>query len=598
MKAIYGILGHATDKVARSMGMRLAHRGMSQTIESISNRLLFGCMSQNTSNPIFTNAQHTILADASIYNRIELEEHLSSSGYQCKTDADEELILALYQSKGIDGISMINGDFAFAISDNKTHELILGRDFVGSKPLFYTILPSNGLAFSSEYKALLALDALSAIPNLDMIQHLQNCKKLPMGQTLLKNVNAVTAGSLTAFDSNGNLLRQQQLPKLTLDIKYLSEDVAVQNVRDALIISIQSRVTDQNKIGIALSGGIDSIGVACICRNLYPDAEIHTFTAGYGEDDSDLSTASKVAQAMNTIHHEIMTPPDLMKHHLNDLVWHLEDPYARSEALQLYQVAHLASDFVPSLFCAQGADGLFAGMPKHKILWYMKKLPFLKHPLGEFYNLTQLSTKPKSILGRIMDTLYFQGKVPGPPKVIGSDYIPDLYQFPQINKEFINMILVKGYQGGVCQSVLKFERSFASWGVNYISPFYDRNLIRIAYSIPDSLKIKDGKQKYIFRKALSSIVPDEFLNVPKLPQRMQYNLDFSNIIDEVSDKFLSKDNVEKRGLFNFSDITRLKKRKPDQPYSDEGSMRIWTALLTEIWAIEFLDKRGAGPEIS
>jgi len=598
MKAIYGVLGHITNEEANTMGVRLAHRGKIQTIERISNRLFLGCMNLDTHNNVFIKNRYAIVADATLYNRRELQEFLSSSGYQLNTDSNEELILALYQLNEIDGIGKINGDFAFAIWDDKKKELILGRDFFGCHPLYYTSLPGNGLAFSSEYKALLSLEEVPAIPNLDMIQHLQNCKKLPIGRTLLKNVNAVEAGSLLTFDSNGNQLGQQHIPKLTLDIQSYSEGEATQKVREALKSAIQYRVDNQEKIGIALSGGIDSIGVACICCTLYPEREIHTFTAGCGEDDSDLHTASKVAQAMNTIHHEIMTPPDLLTHSLNKLVWHLEDPYARSESLQLYQVARLASRFVPFLLCAQGSDGLFAGMPKHKILWYMKKAQILKQPLEEFYNLTQLAIKPKSFLGRAMDTLYFRGKVPEVPTVIGTDYTPEVYQFPPMNKEFINMMLVKGYQGGVCQSVHKFESSFAAWGVDYVSPFYDRNLIQTAYRIPDSLKIKDGKQKYILRRALRSIVPDEFLNVPKLPQRMKYNLDFSNTLDEVSDKYLSRDKVEKRGFFDFSDIQRLKKRKPGTPYSDEGAMRIWTALLTEIWAIEFLDKKGSGPESS
>jgi asparagine synthase (glutamine-hydrolysing) len=134
--------------------------------------------------------------------------------------------------------------------------------------------------------------------------------------------------------------------------------------------------------------------------------------------------------------------------------------------------------------------------------------------------------------------------------------------------------------------------------MSYRSPFFDRNLIQVAYSIPDSLKIRNGRDKYILRRALKSIVPDELLNVPKSLQRMKYDVDFSNTLDEISDRLLSRENVIRRGFFDYSDIERLRKRKTDKPYSGEGAMRLWTALLTETWAQEFLDKRGAGPRSS
>jgi asparagine synthase (glutamine-hydrolysing) len=180
--------------------------------------------------------------------------------------------------------------------------------------------------------------------------------------------------------------------------------------------------------------------------------------------------------------------------------------------------------------------------------------------------------------------------------VLGTSYYPDPIAFPNVTEQFVNHMLVNGFQVGVCQDVQKFDRGFAAWGVRYRSPFYDRRVIETAYSISDGLKIKGGIQKYIFRRALDGIVPPPLVNVPKYPQRMKYDLEFSNVLDELSASYLSKNKVEKRGFFQFSDIQRLIRRDTTRAYSAEGAMRVWTALMTEIWATEFLDMNGRGSE--
>ena len=599
MKAIYGALGKVTEKEIDAMGTRLLHRGKRQTVKRVSKNLFFGSASHNSeSDHTFTDGRFTIVADAALYNRAELADSLARSDSQPKTDSNEEIILNLYKRNEIAGLNKINGSFAFAIWDELRREIAVGRDFFGFQPLFYTVLPSGGVAFSSEYKGLLALSAVSFNPDREMIQHLQNCKKLPIGRTLLRNVYSVPPGSLIVLNESGVEVRRQQMPKLALNIVHRSEKEASEKVKDALFRAIECRVDSQQPIGIALGGGIDSIGLVCVCRSLYPNAEIHTFTAGYGRGDSDLLNAARVAKAMNTIHHEVSTPPLLLTTRLTNLVWHLEDPYARSESLQLYELAGEARNFVPALISAQGADGLFGGMPRAKILSYVTKAEILRKSLEEFYTLTQIGVRPRSLLGRTMDALYFRGTVAPVPKVVGTSYSPEPIKFPIGKTEFVNQMLVNGFQAGQSQDIPKFEKSLAAWGIAYSSPFYDRSLVETAYSIPECLKIKGGIQKYILRKALFGVVPDGLLNVPKLPQRMNYDLEFSNVLDQVAAKYLSNERVKARGFFRVSDIERLKRRKSDAPYSPEGGMRLWTALLTEIWAIEFLDNRGSGTALS
>jgi asparagine synthase (glutamine-hydrolysing) len=140
----------------------------------------------------------------------------------------------------------------------------------------------------------------------------------------------------------------------------------------------------------------------------------------------------------------------------------------------------------------------------------------------------------------------------------------------------------------------KYERSFAAFAVGYRCPYCNLRFVRFAYTISDALKIRRGRQKYILRKALHSVVPDEFLHVPKFMQRMKYDEAFSRTLEELCVAILSKESVEKRGFFRYSDIQRLLARPLGKSYSPEAAMRLWTAICTELWAQEFLDRQGRG----
>jgi asparagine synthase (glutamine-hydrolysing) len=131
--------------------------------------------------------------------------------------------------------------------------------------------------------------------------------------------------------------------------------------------------------------------------------------------------------------------------------------------------------------------------------------------------------------------------------------------------------------------------------VDYFSPFNDMTLARTAFSIDENLKIRKGVQKYILRRAVASVVPQEFVTVPKHPQRMQYDLEFAEVLDRVADSMLADAAIEKRGIFDPGSIRKLRRSDNGVPYHPEAAMRLWTAILTEHWARVFLDHRAIRP---
>jgi asparagine synthase (glutamine-hydrolysing) len=601
MSAIYGALGAINDNAAHAMGSRLVHRGANVKVERVSNEVILGiCTFKGEENSylqedIVRSGCYTVVADSSIYNKRELQEHLARNKYHVQATCNEELIVALYQMEGLEGIEKINGDFSFVIWDDRRKELIFGRDRLGARPLYYTFLSSGKLAFASEYKALLTLPELEPEIDLDMVQHLQHCKLLPNGRTLFGNIHSVPSAGLTRIDSRGVLKDDEQMPSIPMRIEYLSENEYVKKITDSFLHAVDARISDQGKVGVTLSGGIDSIAVTSVYRKLYPDAEIHTFTAGYGSDDPEMATAAIVAERMKTVHHEIITPPDIIEGCLHRIVWHMEDPIQRSETVQLYEVAREARNYVEVLLLGLASDALFAGMPRHKILWIAKKAPFLKTAMEEFYNLTQMGVRPGTFLGKAAAFLYFRRNLPDVPKINGSTYCPKTFKFPEANREFINVVLSSIFQKAIPTALPKIERNFSAWGIKYSSPFFDKKMIETGFCIPDSLKIRRFKEKYILRSALKSIVPREVLSVPKFPQRMKNDAAFSDVLDSIGDRILSKEVIEKRGFYDWADIEKIRASKGRNGYVFEASMRLWTAILTEIWAKEFIDKRGEGP---
>ena len=205
----------------------------------------------------------------------------------------------------------------------------------------------------------------------------------------------------------------------------------------------------------------------------------------------------------------------------------------------------------------------------------------------------------QATFGRILSSypIWFEAKnsVPTVPHIKGSQFVPMMSNFPANSREFVNEVLCSLFQEGVSQWMPKIERTMQTSGVGFSSPFLERHFIETAFTIPSEYKIKRGKEKYILRQALRNLVPAEVLQIPKFPMKMKHDTSFSEVLENLANQILSKESVENRGWFSYAEIRDLIKRDANKSYSSEGAMRIWTALLTEVWAMTFLDGRGQGP---
>lgn len=590
MAAIVGFIGLDARRRLEAMADRLSHGGPSKALDTVAENIAVGAVGLHPENSIFTTNRWVACAMGNIYNSDLLVAELRKAAVDLTGSNIGELLTLVHEHMGLPGLASVDGHFAAAIYDRQNKCTYLLRDFFSQRPLFWTAVCGDAVAFASEVKAFLAMDDFDAVADREMLQLIQGTKRLAMGRTCLKNVFAVKPGITVV--SNGREESYQKYAPLETTIRITDEETARAAVLKALQNSVRKRFGSYKRIGIALSGGIDSICLAFFLREAFPDREIHTFTAGRDDKDQEIITAGKVAAQAKTVHHPIYTPPHLLETELDRLIWYIEAPQFRSEALPLLLVGDEARSLVDVMITGQGADNLFAGMPKHKLLALVKRYSLLRRPLWEIYNLTQVGIQPTSLLGRFLAYMLYRGRVPAVPRVIGGGNPLVANALPAGGPTFINRVLAAALPSGVYEASTKFGRTLGGETVDYLSPFADMDVVRTALSIDEKLKIKNGIQKYIFRKAIAAIVPPEFTAIPKHPQSMQYDLEFAEVLDRVTDSVLEDEAVASRGFFDPVEIRKLRRTDRSVPYHPEGAMRLWTAILTEHWARVFLDARG------
>lgn len=575
MSAIFGVVGAATAAELDEMGSRLVHRGPFVHWRHVARGVYLGAAGKREPEPL----------------RHESLTAVVSASATLRGDDAESIVAGRFAREGLAAFESGNQTFAIAAWDERTQSLLLARDFIGLKPLYYCVLPGGGIAFASEYKALLALAEVPAEPDLDALQYLQCHKRVPGNRTLLRNVLSVPPGAMLRFARNGTREDAQPMRPLALAVAPTSEDAACERIGTLLLEATRNLVGGCDRVGIALSGGIDSIGVAYACRRSAPEAELVAFTAGDDHDDPEIRTAAMVMEHLGGAHHPVIVTPRHLADVLPEVVWHLENPVGRSETAQFIELGRAAqARGFDWLMTGMSADALFAGMPRHKLLWLASRLPPLRRDLVEFYARTQSGRPPRRPLARIIDRLYFRGALPPVPGIEGARYTPGLPDLPPPGPEFLNRFLVTSAQEGA--GLARIERTLQASGVDFATPFADRALMDYAFTLPDALKIRRGKEKYILRRALRALVPDELRNLPKFPMRMRYDEQFASTIDALFDEFLAPDRVRRRGFFRYDELLALRRARRRGRYDAEAAMRIWTAVATEIWAEQFLDRRG------
>jgi asparagine synthase (glutamine-hydrolysing) len=538
------------------------------------------------------DGQLVITLNGEIYNFRELRKDLERAGYRFRTATDTETILYGYREFGVEVLSRLEGMFAFALWDRKQRQLLLARDRIGMKPLFY-YQKAGGLAFASELKALLLVPGFQPQVNRralrSVIRYASNIEDESMLSSVFKLPPAHWLVWRNGVCEQGRYWNHPSPKPESWDENKLAKELAT-----TLTEVVESHMISDAPLGAALSGGIDSSGIVALMSQCNQNGKVDTFTVGHGRKDPDLINARIVAEHCRTNHHEILVSVENVSDLLPRIVWHLDEPLGHMETVQMYATYREAARFVKVLLIGDGADECFGGYARYKILQPRVPLPFdVRRDLyGRVYQNSE--GEETTVSGRSFARLMW-GQAP--PSPLADSHPRADSPLTQINLRTKAVEDAMNYDQRTILPHLYLKRADALGMAHSLElrvPFVDRRIVQLAARIPGRMMVRGGTEKYILRKVLAPLLPPAIARRRKHPQQMQVNGGMFETLDYLSSRLLKPADVLRRGFF---DPLRVQALLQDRPKFFNGrtsakfwSWRIWSLIQCELWARMFLDR--------
>jgi asparagine synthase (glutamine-hydrolysing) len=559
--AIFGLIGDGTLDEVRAMGQRMSHRGVACRVWSPAPRVYFGTRGASP---------------AAVNGRIAADTQLDEIA-----DTDLEALLG----DGPDALRNLHGYFSIAYSDDARGSVLLACDTSGFKSLYYTVLDER-IAFASEYKAFLALADFHPRLDRDAAQYYLATLSFRMDRPLMSGVHPLIAGTAAIVRPVEAIPAAYWAPLRRLDERSPADFAGA--VQETLLRVVERQSRRFTRVGITLSGGLDSACVLAALRRARQEVEITSYTIGFGPDDADVRGGRELARLFGTQHRELFFEPASIPQHLPRLVWLMEDCTGREESLLQYRLLSTAAQSEKVMFGGYGADYLFGGMPRYRLLRMREVLPWLHTPLTEIYQLTQTGIAPRSWLGRLGKHLLYRGRRASPPAVHGAGG-PARVRDDIALDQFLAEQLCDAQDSGYLEAALETA------GGEFRDPFQSTDMMDLALAIPASFNVGLWRQKKILRRAVAELLPADVVRRPKSLPRLRHDLALSRTLDEMADTMLSPGIVRERDLISPAYVENLRARPTDVPYSSSDLYRLWSLLCLEIWQRQFIDGRGAAP---
>jgi asparagine synthase (glutamine-hydrolysing) len=556
------------------------------------------------------NGAATVVFNGEIYNYRELQRELEARGHIFKTNSDTETIVHAYEEHGAACVDDLRGMFAFAIWDAPKRQLFIARDRVGKKPLYYTVTPQGTLIFGSELKSLLEHPEARRELSTEALDAYLSFGYVPDPLTIFSNIYKLPPGHHLTF-SDGHLSVQQYWDFRYEVVEARREEDYLEELRALLDEAVRLRLVSDVPLGAFLSGGVDSSTIVGLMSR-HTGQPVKTFSIGFHEDGYDeLKYARLAAKRFETDHHEFIVTPEIC-HIVDELVWHLDEPFADSSAIPTYAVSKLAREHVKVVLSGDGGDELFAGYTRygidHRRSRFARLPRVVRHGLmqplsrnlphgawGRNY-LHNIALDP---LNRYLDSASFFTSLNK-----RSLYTTDFRA--QLNGQNRPLSLFEEYAGRVRSDnpldtllyldsktylpgdiLTKVDRMSMAVSLEARVPLLDHKLIEFVTRIPAEFKMKGAETKQIFKRAVRGLVPDEILDRPKqgfgLPIQKWINQELRGYIHDV----LFDTRTRERGYFN-QNYVQLLYDEHDRARRDNTG-HLWTLFMLELWHRKFLD---------
>ena len=554
-----------------------------------------------------------VVFNGEIYNFKELRAQLIEQGYHFNSHSDTEVVLNSYHHWGKDAFTRLRGMFAIAIWDARVDELILARDRVGKKPLFYA-WHDGVFLFGSEIKAILASPGFVREPNLEAIHHYLSLQYVPAPWSAFQGVKKLPQASFMVVIRSG---KASIHPYWQLPDPHQARHRPVEELREELVSlldeSVRLRMISDVPLGAFLSGGVDSSAVVALMAR-HSSGRVKTFCIGFDEADYDeRAYARMVAERYDTDHHEMVVRPDAAAI-LPLLAWHYNEPFADPSAIPTYYVAQIARQHVTVALNGDGGDESFLGYSRYSQCLQTEWISRLPRPLRQLASrivqsippnvdryrtlrvarrwLSYVSEKDSRRYAPSMAYFYEQDKVAGYDHnlrpFLGNSSLDLLEPYFQQSTSYVGGAAWADIHTYLPDDLLvKVDIASMAHGLEARSPLLDHELMEWAARIPSAQKMRGGITKSILKSALEPFLPKEILYRPKMGFGVPIDQWLKGELKEFAYDTLLSTQARQRGLITPAYVKTM---------LDEhcGGVRLhhtrlWALLMLELWFQMWID---------
>ena len=558
-----------------------------------------------------------VIFNGEIYNYRELRDRLLKKGHIFKTNTDTEVLVHLYEEHGEGLLRYLRGMYAFALWDEKSKSLMLARDRVGIKPIYYHLSP-HSLIFASEIKAILADPTVQPEINTAVIDRFFSFYYVPGEETLLKGICKLAPGHYMVVNQAQAQIRQYwdlQFPDQTGDRNLKTAEEELLNLLDE---TVRLHMISDVPVGFLLSGGVDSTAMLRLATGK-TDQSISSYTVGFSEPGvtDERPYARQAASACGSEHHEITITSKEFSDFLPQYMWHMEEPFCEPPAVALYYVSKFARQFVTVLISGEGGDEAFAGYQNYRNLLWLERFknlpgPFRQIFFGALSGIERLTHSDKlgyySTLANVPFDSYYYNRTFGPTALFNcqstapyskefAEHVSKQTSFSPVNKylqktageDLLSRMLyvdTKTWLPG--DLLLKADKITMANSLELRVPLLDHKVLEFAAALPSNFKVRGCTTKYILKKTLGGLVPKEILNRRKTGFPVPYELWLRTELKDWVHQVLSDQRTVERGYFEKSQIESLvAKNQQEGGFSKE----IFCLITLELWHRTFLDRK-------
>jgi asparagine synthase (glutamine-hydrolysing) len=576
-----------------------------------------------------------ITFNGEIYNHQHLRNELIHKGHVYRSRTDTETIIHLYEERGLDFVQDLEGDFAIALWDETCKRLVLARDRIGVKPLYYTV--QNGrLIFASEIKAILAHPAISREMDEESLYHYLTFLTTPAPRTLFSRINKLPAGCLLVCDARGEINITRYWDAIVEPPKeVLSEEETAQEVRRLLSEAIEKRMMSDVPFGVFLSGGIDSTANVALMAQLMTQP-VRTFTVGFSDapEFNEIDEARFVAREYNTEHHEILISQNELIEFLPQMIFHQDEPIADPVCVPLHYVSKLTRESGTTVIqVGEGSDEIFCGyqdyaryLKLYDALWRpLAKLPrVLRRTMsaaGSFgYRLgaPMLPAPARKLLPDLLrrfsagEELFWGGafifdetvkhQLYGQPALQRLNSNGQPFSSHEIVQQDLQRLLASKPAADQLERMtyqelklrlaelllMRVDKITMANSIEARVPFLDHKLVEFAMTIPRHMKYRNGETKWILKQALRNVIPERVLQRKKQGFGVPINHWMVNQLGDFVEASLLNSSLRRRQLFDYDFIQGLLNQH--RAGKANYSFYLWSLLNLSLWHDQWIDR--------